>query len=90
VKGEIVTVGATATLIASGAKGSVGSPVRVLVRLPTGGSDVALGGSGVVFAEGYLWEDGDGPIGADLVAGEDLYGITAAGTQTVYVLRNGS
>lgn len=84
--GQRITVAATPTLIVE--KGNDPSPF--LIRLPSGASDVYLGGSDVTTAAGYQWVQTEGPIGAELFGGEALYGIVTAGTQEVHVLRRGS
>lgn len=87
-KGERVTVANTATLIVDGGPGSSTYPVSCVIKNPTGGQIVALGGATVTFATGLELAVGES-IAIDLI-GDDLYGIVTSGSQSVQVLRNGA
>jgi hypothetical protein len=50
--------------------------------------DLFVGPAGVTAATGYKVPAGS-TLGIDLTSGERLYGITASGTGTAYVLRSG-
>lgn len=82
-----VTVATTATAL-NVAEGSASDRVSVLVAVPTGGATVFVGGSGVTTANGYPITAGTS-IALDLNSGEVAYGIVAASTQAVAVLRSG-
>lgn len=61
-----------------------------LVKNMTGTASVFLGTSGVTAAApAFEWAVADGPLMIDLEPGEELYGIVAATTQTLHVLRQG-
>jgi len=81
-----VTVGTTATLIASG--GTRMSPDHVIIQVPSGGATVYLGdanvntttlGFPVVAGATFTWP----------LAGESIYGRVAASTQVVTVAEVG-
>jgi len=78
-----VTVTTDATLIATGDVAGT----SVSIRVPTGGSTVALGASGVTTSAGFDLAGGES-VSIDLEAGEQLYGIVAASTQVVHTLAN--
>lgn len=79
----IVTVAATPLVVPT--NGSITGPVTAsLINL--GPSDCDLGGIGVATGAGYLLRVG-GTFDVDLVSGDNLYGVTAAGTAVVCVLR---
>lgn len=83
-KGATVSVTTSATLIVDASKaGTVNFPFSVLIKNPSGGQTVYLGGS-TVDSTGYQLASGD-IISIDLV-GQALYGIVAATTQSVYIL----
>jgi hypothetical protein len=88
----------TATLIASNVLADAASiqeshdyAVRsFLVKNFTGTASVFIGGSDVTAASpAFEWTTTDGPLTVDLEPGEELYGIVAATTQTLHVLRQG-
>lgn len=86
IKSSVVTVAATATLLFSPVNGSVTRPRTVIVR-NSGAASVFLGGADVLAATGMTLAVGSAPFALVLVAGDDLYAITASGTVTVEVLR---
>ena len=79
-----VTVSTSATLLAAKG-GDVGYPQAVLVSNPTGGATVFLGGSTVNTTQGFPLLAG-AAVSVD-ASGEELYGIVAASTQDVNVLK---
>ena len=81
VVGARVTVNTTATLIASEA--AAGPNVTPTLIKNPGASAVYLGGSGVTAAAGFELAAGE-VVAIDL--SEDMYAITASGTQVVHVL----
>lgn len=88
------TVTTSAVLLASNAATDPGEGDyrnrRFIIKNSTGTASVFLGGSGVTTATGLEWAPDDGPLGdIELEPGESLYGIVAATTQTVHVLRTG-
>lgn len=88
--GERVTVSTTATVILDPANGGVVDKHGAIIKLPsTAGASVFLGGSGVTTTTGYELEVGD-IVDVSLVAGDVLYGIVAASTEDVHVLRDRS
>jgi hypothetical protein len=90
VDAAVVTVGDTPTLIATG--GTQVVPNACLIRVPTGGSTVYLGGPTVTAdaaaTGGFPLASGES-FGWDLID-EDLYGIVSASTQIVRVARRNS
>lgn len=82
-----VTVTTTATLL-SAAETDGDARLSLLLKVPTGGATVFLGGSGVTTATGFPAAAGE-PYAFDLAPGDALYGIVAASTQAVNVLRTG-
>lgn len=82
-----VTVAATATLLSSGTDDNAYGH-SVLLKVPTGGATVFLGGAGVTAAAGFPAAAGE-PYTFDLAPGDALYGIVASGSQAVNVLRTG-
>lgn len=82
-----VTVAATPTIVVDTFRGgnsfrdNTSSSVK-----NTGGASVYLGGAAVAAADGFELAPGQ-VITIDHVAGDDLYGITAAGTVVVHVMR---
>ena len=83
-----VTVGITATLLAGFPGGHEAPPerMRVVVRNPTLGVDVDLGGPSVASGAGLLLTAGN-ETAIEISPGQELYGIVASGTQEVSVLR---
>lgn len=77
-----VSVGTTATLISA----TAGVDSDCLIKLGSAaGADVYLGGPGVTTSNGFPLSAGETIPTADLRY-DDLYGIVASGTETVYVL----
>lgn len=84
-----VSVTTTATLL-SGADSDNVAGQSVFVTVPAAGQTVFLGGPGVTAANGYPVATGTSfPWQLELGNGEALYGIVAATTQAVSVLRSG-
>lgn len=75
-----VSVGSTATLLHSG--GSV--PRIVLVKNPTGGTTFYIGGDAVTTVNGFELAAGES-VRVSVGSG-GLYGRTAAGSQTAFVI----
>lgn len=85
-KGERITVGTSKTLVVNGSHGSVTHEYAVLVKNPAGGQTVFLGGEDVNTTDKAFPLDPGETVAADVV-NDVLYGIVAATTQNVYVLR---
>lgn len=83
-----VTVTTMATLLSSETDETFPGSQSVLVLVPAGGATVYLGGEGVTTAAGFPLAAGES-FTADLGSGDVLYGIVAASTQAVSVLRSG-
>jgi hypothetical protein len=83
-----VTVATTATLLSASSETDHASGQSVMVKVPTGGATVYIGGSGVTSAAGFPVAAGEATA-FDLSPEDALYGITASGTQAVNVLRTG-
>ncbi len=88
IKAEVVSVATTATLICSGG-GSVADKRSAIVKNPSGGATVYLGGAGVTTATGFPLAAGES-VSVDTIASDDLYGIVASLTQNVNLLRTRS
>ena len=84
-----VSVTTTATEVATPLGDTGGAGQDVLVKNPTGGATVYLGGSGVTTSNGFPLEAG-AAVTARIFGDDILYGRVASGTQTVYVLRVGT
>jgi hypothetical protein len=82
-----VSVATTATRLDSG-DGDLVSGSTVLVTVPAGGATVYVGGADVTTANGFPLAAG-ASVSVDLNSGDLLYGIVAASTQAVNVLRVG-
>lgn len=80
-----VTVTASPTLIIDPRNGSTTGPVTGIVK-NDGPTSIYLGGAGVTAATGFLFEAGT-VIDVELITGDLLYGITAAGTQEVMTMK---
>lgn len=79
-----ISVGTTATLLATGLNG----PSWVYLHAPTGGNTIYVGTSAVTTTTGL--ELPKGALNTFWVAETDkLYGIVATGTQSVMVLQTG-
>ena len=87
VEAAAVSVTTTATLLSVTESDYVGGAAYA-VTVPSGGSTVYLGGSGVTTGQGFPLTAGN-TVSMDLDKGEALYGIVGAGSQTVNVLRQG-
>jgi hypothetical protein len=89
--GRRVSVDTTSggTVIATGADPGSDAPTDLpglVIKNADASASVALGGSGVTYAAGFLLAAGATlPIGA-LGAGDILYGISTSGTVVVHVL----
>ena len=82
--GSVVTVGATATVIATGKVGAS----WVYLHAPTGGNTIFVGPSTVTVANGL--ELPKGALQSFWLAETDvLYGIVATSTQAVMVMQSG-
>lgn len=81
-----VTVTTDATSLAEGAEALTGVEQReVGVRVPSGGSVVYLGDESVTPSTGFALNGGElFSIGLDST--EELYGVTASGSQVVHVI----
>jgi len=90
VKSVAVTVPATAGGILLASSVSDRDGVRVRVQVPSGGQTVYLGGSDVTVANGYAVATGAESHELVLARGEALYGIVAATTQAVRVIKTSS
>ena len=85
---NIVTVGATATVISTAASDRDGH--SVLIQNPTGGVTVYIGGAGVTTSSYGVALAAGSDISMDLLQNEIVYGIVTTGTQAVNVLRTGN
>lgn len=82
--GSVVTVGATATVIATGKVGAS----WVYLHAPTGGNSIFVGPSTVTVANGL--ELPKGALQSFWLAETDvLYGIVATSTQALMVMQSG-
>lgn len=80
-----VTVTASATPVALTLRGTVPDNTTATLK-NAGGVAVFLGGSAVTAAAGFELAPGDVFV-ADLRIGDDIYGITAAGSSEVHVMK---
>lgn len=88
--GERITVATTATAIFTPTNGAAVDRKSAIIKLPsTAAVPVFLGGSGVTTGTGYQMAAGD-IIDVSLLSGDTIYGIVAAGTEVVHVLRDRS
>ena len=85
---NIVSVGATATIISDASNDREGH--SVLVQNPSASVTVYIGGAGVTTASYGVALAAAGDISIDLSQGEVLYGVVASSTQNVNVLRAGN
>jgi hypothetical protein len=83
--GARVTVTTSPTQIVLPTYGSATDPVTGSL-LNLGPADVDLGGAGVTAGAGYLLRVG-GTFDVDLIGGDVLYGVVAASTAVVCVLK---
>jgi hypothetical protein len=83
-----VSVGTTATQISSNYAGKDGQTVSV--QNPTGGATVYLGGEGVTTTAYGVELAAGAAFTIEMQDGEKLYGVVAASTQTVNVIRQGA
>lgn len=77
------TVTTSATLLTAGADID---DLYAVVHVPTGGSTVYIGGSGVTTSNGLAVAAGQYVSVGPLSEGDDLYGVVASSTQDVHVL----
>jgi hypothetical protein len=80
-----ITVTDAATQVVDPTRGGVPDPISAVIK-NAGATTCYLGGIGVTAAAGYELAPGE-PFNADLVAGDVLYAITAAGSTTLHVMR---
>lgn len=85
---SIVTVGITATVISTAANDRDGH--SVLIQNPSESTTVFIGGTGVTTTSYGVALAGGADISIDLLQGEVVFGIVAANTQAVNVLRAGN
>lgn len=92
-KGERVTVGPQATVVAgadptgrNSGPGSISYPTAAIIRIPSGSGSVWFGGSSVSSTSGCLFVAGE-DLQVDLV-NEILYGV-ATTSVVVHILRRG-
>lgn len=83
-----VSVGTTATLLTSTTDTDANPGNEIIVANPVGGTDTYLGGPGVTTGTGLLLTGGSS-IALQVNPGDALYGVVAASTNTLHVLRNG-
>ena len=91
VKANRVTVTTTATELTgtdteTSFEGILGVASTILVKVPTGGTEVFVGGSDVTAATGFSVAAGE-VLPLDLRKQDRLYAITASGSSAVHVLR---
>ena len=85
-----VTTSATKIAENTSTHASDGEAVSFLVKNATGTAAVFLGADNTVAAaNGFQWDTADGSLSVDLEPGEQLWGIVAATTQTLHVLKQG-
>lgn len=91
-----VTVGTTATLLATAPKKGV-SEVQIASSTLGGGDQLFLGGSSVTTSNGFAWNANSGTVDYSTAfkctltsSDDDLYGCTVAGTQGVSVFQTGA
>lgn len=88
--GERVEVGTSATAIVTPTHGAAVDRKSAIIKLPsTAGASVFLGGADVTTATGYELGVGE-IIDVSLIDGDTVYGIVAAATEDVHVLRDRS
>lgn len=81
------TATTTAAIIVNADAGDRLHPVQAIVRTD-GATTVYLGGSDVTSSNGFALPQ-DTAVTVELVAGDDLYAVTAAGTSAMSVLKTG-
>ena len=79
-----ITIGTTATLIATGLNGQS----VVYLHAPSGGNTIYIGNSTVTTATGLELSKG-APISFWLAETDKLYGVVATGTQPLMVMQSG-
>lgn len=85
--GTPVTVSASATIVAAAGIGEALTPASIILKVPTGGADVYIGGPTVSGAsDGFKLAAGES-LQIDLV-GEPIYACTTTSTQSVQRLRS--
>ena len=80
-----VTVTSAATPVALTVRGVIPDNTTATIK-NAGGAAVFLGGAAVTAVAGFELAPGDVFV-ADLRIGDDIYGITAAGTSEVHVMK---
>lgn len=81
-----VTVGLSPTIIAF--NGDSGNAASIRLKNAGGTSNIYLGGGTTLASTtGLLWGTTEPAFTTNLEAGEALYGITAAGTTSIHVLK---
>ena len=82
--GSVVTVGTSATALATGKVGAS----YVYLHAPTGGNTIFVGPSGVTTATGYELHKGETAT-FWLAETDKLYGIVATSTQALMTMQSG-
>ncbi len=89
IKHATVTVATTATALNTAVTKDGTPSMTMSIQVPTGGATVYVGGAGVTTtAYGYAIAAG-GVLTIEMGQDEVLFGVVAASTQAVYVLRQG-
>lgn len=83
-----VTVGVTATQLSVADRAGTANGQSVLVKVPAGGQTVYIGGADVMTTSGYPLAAGES-LSLDVEGDDVVFGIVAATTQAVNVLRIG-
>lgn len=91
IKANRVTVTTTATELTgtddeTSYEGILGVASTILIKVPSGGTEVFVGGPDVTSATGFSVAAGE-VLPLDLRKSDRLYAITASGSSTVHVLR---
>jgi hypothetical protein len=84
---QTVSVGTTSTLIVA-PQGSASDPELIWLRVITAAKEVFIGGDPITVADGLMIKLEDGVLGPwELRDGQSIYGIVAATTADVRVMR---
>lgn len=83
-----ITVGTAATLLSTTDRAGTANGQAILVKVPAGGQVVYIGGANVTTTTGYPLAAGE-TLSLDIEGDDVVYGIVAATTQAVNVLRTG-
>lgn len=86
-RADKITIPSTPTEIANGDYGSPGVPASVLIK-NTGGATIYIGGSTVDAVDGFPIAAGES-VSLDLVAGEELYAISAGSVDVNFLYLRG-